>query len=265
MALTFTTTANVNFGSGASLALSGAAQTWSWCGWIYPTTDTAGRPFSIGAGGTDHKRLIVRPTFSLRMATLRAGGTTNDQYDSAAMALTPRTWQFVAIVYDSSAGAGLRFLAYRGSFTSVPVLLVMTATDGAGNCDDDSADNYFAGNSSALTDPFNGILANFAYFPGVVLSAGQVAQLWQSLRAAILMGAHLYSELGYTALGTQPDLTGNANHGTITGAKLAAGPVFYPPRDFLFNRLNIPAFDTTILPGIFNEMYQGGMVGRIYV
>jgi len=262
MALTFTTTANVNFGSGATLALAGAAQTWSWFGWILPTSDTVGRPFSIGDGGTDRKRLIVRPTYSLRMATLRGAGATNDQYDSGVYALTRNIWQFIAIAYDSSLGAGLRFTAYRGTLRTAPVELILTPNvDGSGNCDDDSADSFFAGNSSPLTDPFNGQIYNFGYFPGYVLSPAQVAQLWQFPRSAILMGAKLYSELGYHAIGTQPDLTGNANHGTLTGAKLADNPVFTQPLSMqLKHIINAPA---VVIPPLWPWQFQGQMGGLL--
>jgi hypothetical protein len=263
MALTFTTTANVNFGSGATLALAGAAQTWSWFGWIFPTSDVAGRPFSIGAASTDHKRLIVRPTYSLRMATLRAAGVTPDTYDSAVNVLTRNIWHFIVLVYDSSLGAGLRFAAYRGTLGAPPIPLILTPNvDGSGNCDDDSADSYIAGNSSAGTDPFNGRIYNFGYFPGRVLSPAQVAQLWKFPRSAILMGAKLYSELGYHAIGTQPDLTGNANHGTLTGAKLAADPLFTQPLSAqLRHIINAPPVIPRLKPWQL-QAQMGGLIAQ---
>lgn len=258
MALQFVASANVDFNRSAAVDMTAAAQTWSFWAWLFPTGTGASRFFEKGTGGSGMKRGIIAAGNLYRVASQRV--TADDSYDFSGVRLY--TWQLFIVTYNSAGASGQRLHAYLGTLNRPPVPLLVsgTPTDGSGNCTDDSTGHILIGNSSSGTDFFKGIIASAGYFPAKILSGAEMDKIWLGQR---LLGCPWFTRLGHPNKGTQADLSGNANHGTVSGALMAPDPPLHPLRSFVRYAALIAAYDATVvMPAVIETISGSAMIGR---
>lgn len=208
------TSDRVNFGSGASLDDMTA---WTWILWMYPTSDTGNQSF-IGKGtGAD----VGRKNLERRAADV------NDYsffaFRSGVDALAETTgvnrplnaWKYVAMGYDDSDGPRI----YHGDLSTLAVeASYTTRTVGTGVIDADASLDLFVGNNKGLVDAFVGRIAVVQVF-NANIGLGRIRQ--QQFQPHNTEDCRLLCHLGYNGTGTQYDLSGYGNHGTVTGATQA--------------------------------------------
>lgn len=127
---------------------------------------------------------------------------------------------------------------------------VSVGTVGAGSTG--SASGYVIGNFSGAITPATGSIAEFAYWSGVNLSSTEIAAIaagcdTKKIRPnALLGGAGLYLPLNGLQ-SPEPDLSGNALNGTLTGTAFDLGPPIaaFSPRQFQIVVPPIPPHQTT--------------------
>jgi hypothetical protein len=211
-------TRRVDHGSGASiddLAPAGLTA----CGWVYRTSDgdnqhifTKDGPISP-SGWAVINVLVGGSQGGLRFHALRA--TTNNVTISAAGVIPLNAWTFVAATYDDTLTPECDL--YTGSLTALATeVSYSSTTDGSGTHTSDASANLYIGNiQRANTNPFRGRIANFQlYNSRLTLEQVQALQFRQWIRDS---GCKLWTEL-HDSTATQPDLSGNSNNGTVTGA-----------------------------------------------
>lgn len=99
-----------------------------------------------------------------------------------------------------------------------------TQTAGSGTASSNAANSGIVGNNTNFTQEFNGEIAVVALY-GALLTAAQI-QSWQfnpraRVDSTLALGMwHLGRNPAGT--GTQPDISGNGNNGTVTGATASA-------------------------------------------
>ena len=204
--------------------------------WIFPTTlNTNDAIAHRGTFAANNRRSFFQSDSSGNLQLSVDRSTTDTIYITNDAPLVLNEWNFVAASFDSSAGAGEIANIYRGSLTAlVTERAYGTATDGSGTLADDSAASFIVGNIANFTTAFKGRIAIAAY----VLGAWSLAQIqaWQ-FRPRMVDGIKLLAVYGYAGTGTQPDWSGNANNGTVTGATVAdhvpipfrrSGPLYVP-------------------------------------
>jgi hypothetical protein len=92
--------------------------------------------------------------------------------------------------------------------------------------------NHFIGQTTVGTAFWSGSLAEIAVYKGIILTAGEAKAFSLGVRAKDIRK----SLIGYWPLdglkSPEPDLSGNANNGTLTGTLLAPGPplAMFTPR-----------------------------------
>lgn len=201
--------------------------------WCLPTTFTSNHFFwSKG----DRSLFYFQQAGNIQTQVNRA--TTTHNYRTDDTPITIDAWNFVAWTFDSGASAGQMSNIYVGSLTAAATESTYSvSTDGTGSVDADAADPLLLGNRS--TNPnlvFEGDIAIGAY-SSVVLTAAQIVD-WQ-FRPRTLANMLIFSD--YHGTGTQPDLTGNGNAGTVTGATVAGHVPLGPPFGFDLQREGITA------------------------
>lgn len=213
MGLVFTgaDTDRVNFGSAASLD---NLQALTYAVW-----------FKTTANATTTEGLICKGTFAgqhRRNMAFSGGGTTinwvvdratQDSNVNASVSVTANEWYAVFGTFDTTNGCKLYFanLTQRAALTDV----TSVATAGSGAANDDSAVDLFVGNALAGSNSMRGTIATAMVWNRALSTGEMSAQIW---RPHVTSGCVLFSHLGYTGTGTQRDMSGNNNNGTITGA-----------------------------------------------
>ena len=132
--------------------------------------------------------------------------------------MTLNVWNFVAGCEDT----GVAGHVYTGSLTVSAVERAYgVSVLGTGTQFDDSSNSLVVGNKHAATfnQAFNGRIA-FAGIWNRALSLGEIKD--QQFYPHKTSGCVLFLHLGFTGTGTQPDWSGNANAGTVTGATVDA-------------------------------------------
>jgi hypothetical protein len=222
MGLTFTgaDTDRVNFGSGASLD---NLQALTYACWLRTT-----------ANATTTEGLVCKGTFASgnhrRNLAINGGGTTvnwtvdratQDSNVNSNVGLTTNKWYAVFGTFDTTNGCKLYFanMTDRGALTDV----TSVSTAGSGAAADDSAVDLFVGNALAGSNSMRGTIATAAVWNRALTTAEMTAQIWHPHKTS---GCVLLSHLWGT--GTQLDLSGNGNNGTVTGAVAGAHAPFGP-------------------------------------
>lgn len=221
------TTDNVSHGSGTSID---NLNTKTVLMWVYPTTLTAGRLLYVKSGDADGFNrfvLSVAGTEDELRLIMTDSGT---QYRTNNANLTVNNWWFVGFTYTDS-GTG-RVKIYSGSATSPATALTFSlATDGTGSYLSDAAQNLTIGNGDSAggggTTPWQGQIG----WVGVwnrVLTLAEIQD--QQFNPHITSGNVLFVHEGFNGTGTQYDLSGNGNNGTVTGATGSTNgpPIFLP-------------------------------------
>lgn len=150
--------------------------------------------------------------------------------------VTLNSWQFLGCSYDASKADSDQHL-YRGTLNASAT--EVTAYDaqqvGSGTVGDNSATDQGIGNRlPAGGYQFSGKIG----FVGIWNRQLSLQELLdQQFRPHVTNGCILFMYLGFNGIGTQPDLSGNLNNGTVTGAAISTYIPLGPP--FGFN-LGIP-------------------------
>ncbi len=211
----------VDCGSGASLD-DLAANPFSALALVFPTTLTNNRAFlaksgtslgwSTGFSGTTGNFSVV-----LGHATTSLTYVTSD----TPLAKLSR-WYWIALTVDLTLGAGLRAKIYSGPLGGALKLSTLTLTEPAGARGSDATVNFIIGNLNTPTLAFPGSIALTALW-NRGLSFKEFSQLTKS-------GGSGFRESNPVGLwrpgwqGRSVDESGNANHGTITGAVISGAP-----------------------------------------
>ena len=183
--------------------------------------------------------------------------------------LTVNNWWFVAMTVSATFVPRLFF----GNLTDVvsEVSGYATQTTGSTAIITDSGGTGRWGNRD-FNDPtaFGGCIEMGGYEAIDWTAAGLKRIQAMSLRGFLPITPYtrILHRLGVNNAGPQIDLSGHALPALVTGATLGLRSPFplMSPREYLWRFTGPPpAFDAASLPGILNEMYQGGMVGRIWV
>lgn len=193
----------------------------TWCGWILPYSlgeGSQGHIVSKGTGVTAGRFnfMLINATPSIRFTKFYDGGvelTTT----SANSSITLGVWQFVAVTWDGTAtsATGVKFY--------VNGLLIAHGGDanGVGNRVSDAALNLQIGNRGNTDRTFNGNISHLHAY-NRILSITEIRMLMM-FPGSITNGLKGYWPLHGTST-PEPDLSGNKNDGTVTGATLANGP-----------------------------------------
>ena len=219
MSLTFgaATSDRVNHGTGfANLAAFTA-----WC-WVYPTTITNGRRFLGNIGGGAFAGWDLSFTGAGGALLWEINRATTPSSTKTSTALTTNSWWFLAATIDMAAGTVGR--VFVGSLSAaVAEAGYSSNTNGSGAQKDDSANALIVGNIPGATSAIQGHIA-CAGVVNRVLTLGEMEQL--QYRPRKLPGTLLLCNYGWNGTGTQRDLSGNGNDGTVTGATV--GPFHVP-------------------------------------
>lgn len=232
MARTFggATSDRINIGSAAAIDDLTAA---AYLMWVNPTTLTANRIlFAKTDGVSSNRRLLLLSGTggNLDFRVIRA--TTNTQYVTSSTPLSATgSWIGLAIVFDTSAGAGEVVNIYSCPSTTFPVSLTeatySTATDGSGALTSDAAGSFLWGNGAALNVSIQAGIAYAALFS--VAPSKATCETWFNYANGVQTGCQGFYQLGLTGAASEEDFSGNGNTGGVTGTSIIAMPPFGPP------------------------------------
>ena len=193
-------------------------------GWFYPI-GTAGNASLFGKN--TGSPLFKSFTFNWR----RGGGqtqfnlgraVTDVTYNYSPHPWTLNAWNFFGVSYDDGRSANNKVELYKGTSTSPPTLQTASSNaDGAGAFTDFSSLAMTLGNAfDGGDEDANGRLGNVTFVDSVALTLNQFTKAWRGIRPVQTLKG--WWELGFNGTGTQPDWSGNAYNGTVTGATAAA-------------------------------------------
>lgn len=130
------------------------------------------------------------------------------------------TWYDIGFTWDSADSPTLRiYLVASGGLPVESSAYGGTSVNGAGAASSDASANLWVGNIEAFpTNPFKGRIELTGVFPSK-LTPAQMQQWFANPGPSF--GCVLAAVEGYAGTGTQPDLSGNGNSGTVTGATVA--------------------------------------------
>jgi len=219
MALTFggATTDRVNCGSGATLD---SLNPLTVLAWVYPTTLTALREVASKRGAAAQDWVFRVADATDELTGFYSMSTGSFLYDTTDANITTNKWWLVAMSVNPANGAGDRVRVYVGDLaTAARQCAVSAVVDTGSGTHDDAANNLLIGNWDGLDNAWQGRIACAAVF-GAELTLAQVRS-WQ-FHPRKMSGCVGLWHLGFNGTGTQPDLSGNFNAGTVTGASVGA-------------------------------------------
>lgn len=214
----------INLGSGTSID---DLDPFTFLYWINPTTLTGGRLLFRKAGVGIKLLQISGTSGDVALQVQRAGGFTNYTTNTTPLSALG-TPVFLAGTYNSAAGAGQIHNIYKGTI-AVPATECTygTATDSSGATLADAAGDLNMGGRAGASTAFQGLFYTTAVFNReLTLAEIRFFQWWMlgwysdSVIYPGLVAAHVY---GVNGSGTQRDLTGNKNDGTVTGGTVSRG------------------------------------------
>lgn len=246
------TTDNVDCGSAAALDDKTSG---TWLIWCRPTTLTTGKAL---CGKDDNaspfgSNVIRLSGASGDLQTFITRATTSTNYITNTTPLSATgTSACIAAQWDTGAAAGELVNIHKGLVgATMAEATYGTATDGSGAQTGDAAATFVIGNRrNGGTAAFQGDIYLLAWYNGV-LSAADIEK-WRLRPVNIVLGssclgAWILGNNGST--GSQADLTGNGNNGTVTGATAASTALALALHGHLCN---------PIAPG--RSLVGGGMV-----
>lgn len=216
MALTFggATSDRVQIAAAASI---NSLDTKTIYGWFYPTTITADRRlFTKMTSGFNGWDLAIQDSSgNLNWYVNRAGG--NSHQTSSSSPLTTNKWWFVAGTYDVGAAQPTRL--YIGDLSTAAIEpSYSSTTTGSGATSSDTTEVARIGNLYSNANAFQGRIGLVGML-NRALTLQEIIDL--QFKPRVVNGTVLFMPLGYNSNSTpQPDLSGNANSGTVTGASL---------------------------------------------
>lgn len=186
--------------------------------WVYPTTLTNNRVIFIkGQSGNNSRKSLTIPVVTSNVSFTVDRATTDTSFITSGGIWVVNTWYLLAATFDSAASPVAHI--YRGTLTAgATEPSYGTSTDGSGAVQSDAAENLRLGNSAANTVAFQGRIGYAAYIAGA-LTLAQIID-WQ-FRPRVIAGTRGFWIPGYNGTANVPDLSGNGNTGTITGATVA--------------------------------------------
>jgi len=211
MALSFAVNSTDRVDCGSAAGIDNLVA-WSMCGWAYITDLGVFSRFM--SKGDDVKEVMFGG--SAGNTRLRQARPTNaTAVENGAFPLN--SWRFFAGTYDGTDGPRL----FRGSLTARVTEVSYSQRDtGSGAETSDAANSLWIGNrptGTANRAPA-GRIAN-ACFINRRLTLGELGRLqFRLLPDADTLGLW---HLGFNGTGTQPDLSGHGNNGSVTGAAVA--------------------------------------------
>lgn len=150
-------------------------------------------------GSSAHSNVQLQPA-STTSLSYTAGFTTTDGIFTFPIGTASR-WHHVCLTYDNSSTSNKPTVYVDGSSATVT-----TSTAPVGTAVSSNAKPIFIGNRSAANRVFDGKLADFAYWNGVLLSANECAGLASGSSPLKIRPASLSMYLPLMAIGgTQPD------------------------------------------------------------
>lgn len=192
--------------------------------WCYPTSvSNYYRLASKGTGTPGYDVLLNAAGNAGAIAINKQCGGVGCNARTVGGVAVANAWNYIAIAHDYGAGATGQQI-YRGSlaaFAAEPAYDNRDAPAGAVN--DDSAANVSVGAYNSASNYFAGIIAAFMCWD-VKLSLAEIQQQQFRIDRPIVQRANCVLFSNYFGTGAQPDLSGNGNNGTVTGATAAAHP-----------------------------------------
>jgi hypothetical protein len=207
--------------------VAATATTLSVAFWYKPTTLTAFRTLWSKYGPVSGGKVFYTPgndtaqvRFDVRFSTTFSGYRTNNA------GITTGKWWFVAATFED--GQNPHTHIYRGSLVDDLTECTYDVTDqGSGSLLSDAGGNVHWFNDQGNANAQQCVGAIGLLF-NTVLSLADLKQVMRETRH--LTGALIHHELGIPDAGTQADLTGNGNTGTVTGATATTDHVPLPVR-----------------------------------
>jgi hypothetical protein len=200
-----------------TLAYTTHPTSWSLSIWFY-RTGTGGSDFGriVGKGnGTAGLRFFENVVGGPNLYNLASPWTTEGQWTIAAPSSS--AWHHALITYDGSSTANNPIIYIDGSSVTVtrltaPVGSLVTNSDG-----------FILGNRSDQIRNFNGRLAEFAFWNGSILTAGNATSLAAGARADSIGSPVAYLKLCGSTSPEPNEISGGAT-GTVTGALVQTHP-----------------------------------------
>lgn len=223
------TTDNINFGVGTGL---GDLDPYTFIGWFRPSSLTSQKTFYSRhnpPSGFAGKRIETSGTSGF-VTCVAQRATTNTTYTTNSNPLVASTWNLMAFVYSSAAGAGLVCHIYRGGI-GVPATecTYSATTDGTGALVTEATGETMIGarNLTATIDrAWLGDIGPCAVF-GAALSLADITS-WQ-LIARKTVGTNVAKLFGRPGKNGADWIEYTANAGTVTGATQSDGPPIAGP------------------------------------
>jgi Concanavalin A-like lectin/glucanases superfamily len=205
---------------------------WTAMMWVKPSAITAGREFFAKSNGISTGWFARFPGGTAGNVAVSCGRTTTSalyQTNNTPFASTTNAWMFIAVTCNLSDSAGQIIDVYVGSTTKMATEQTYgTVTDGSGGAQNDSAIDFQWG-ARASADAMQGDLA-WGMFVNRELSLGEIRSLQFNPR--YVSGCLIYHQFGFNRTGTQRNLCGSGNAGTVTGATVAPHGPFRSPFGF---------------------------------
>lgn len=230
MALTATGASGngVDVGSGASLDNITAG---TFAAWVYITSlPGGGEQGFFGKGAAGARFQWAFDVDSLQMERARSTSICRCRVTYANFTnFAAAKWCFIACQWDESGAASAQKL-FCGDLSTAPAEVTTYDNQQVGSgTHDDSASNLvlMRTQDSPTNSAMNGRMAWAGMF-NRVLTTAELRGLWMR-STSVLSGTAGWWELGWPGTGTQQDLSGNGNHGTVTGATWVAHPPLQMP------------------------------------
>lgn len=211
------TSDKLNCGSGSSLDNLTTA---TYLTWFKVTNATPAADLAVswkGLAASGSRQCRVEDTLTEATITIFRA-TTNLTVSGDLSLLAVDEWNCLAYVHDTGGADGDQQI-YEGNLTNLLTEVGSYGTQvvGAGTPGDNSANNLIIGNRENDGRNFDGIIAFIAQWNRVLTLAELRQQQWHPFPTS---GCVLWMQLGFLppGTGTQLDLSGNGNNGTVTGA-----------------------------------------------
>jgi hypothetical protein len=215
MSLANTDNASGNYVDVGNAAILNDNTEGSVCGWIYPTTvanafrnvmgkSTTGGGWELAKLGADGTRLIF----------LHYRTTTNLNVRTTTGQLAANTWHFFGVSWDLNTSGNCR--SCIGRLNALAADTTDLVSGGAGAANTDAGINLRLMANAIGTAGWPGRVARLQLFDRVLsLAEFQALQFGAYQNPTGLIGAW---EMGFGGLSSLPDLSGNGNNGSFTGA-----------------------------------------------
>lgn len=155
---------------------------------------------------------------SYKLAGIDDYSLADSYYEASTYNLVNNAWQFIASTHDGSATGDIIRL-YYGNLTTIAALLTIGySEDASGTLTDDSGADVRLGKGGGGGDSFT-CIHGWVGMWNTRLTLEQIRA--QQFTPHVTGGCVLFTHLGFDGTTSQPDWSGNANNGTITGAVVA--------------------------------------------